>query len=423
MKIKRFFAPDIRNALRQVRETLGSDAVILSNKTVDGGVELMAAVDYDEQAFAATSTPSPDSSSSTMANGPAQDGTVVQMHSSNSLSSAKPARSVQKPVEAQPSSKIEWSQDPILVEMRKEMQALRQMMENELSEMSWYDLDKRNPLSKELLRQLMGLGLGPEICHRLVKRIDNVESMEQAWRQTLYYLAREIPVAEDSPIDHGGVVALVGPTGVGKTTTVAKLAARFALRRGHRHVGLISTDNYRIGAQEQLNTYARILDVPVRTAGTPEELNLALNAMIDKQLVIIDTAGMSPRDVRLSEQLSMLHSGNRPVTTFLTLAATTQQAALEHTIEAFSSAEPSACIITKVDEAASLGGAISALINSKLPGVFITDGQKVPEDLHLARAHSLVSKAVALGAQEGTAVFSEEYMALALGGMRADAHG
>jgi len=411
MKIKRFFADDIRQALRQVRETLGPDAVILSNKSVDGGIELVAAMDYDEAAFVAQNQP-PEAVQPAAAKRPSVtpiERPEAQVAQSNRRPPPQPAR-------------VEWSQDPVLMEMRQEMKALRRMMENQLSDIAWHEMGSRRPQTQELLRRLMGLGLSPDICQRLAQHIQDAESLDQAWRKALYQLASVLPLSGESLIDEGGVVALVGPTGVGKTTSIAKLAARFILRHGHRNLALVSTDSYRIGAREQLNTYARILDVPVRTAANAEELRVTLNALSDKRLVLVDTAGMSQRDLRLSDQLSMLYSGNRPVRTFMTLSATTQQPALEQAIKSFGGANLEGCVLTKVDEAASLGGALSAALHSNLALAFFTDGQKVPEDIHLARAHTLVSRAVTL-AQEAGGEYSDEYLAMALGGVTADAHG
>lgn len=407
MKIKRFFANDIRQALRQVRDSLGPDAVILSNKPVEGGVELVAAKDYDEAAFASQQNREPDE-------------TTLPAQHEHHKRPADAAASRPRPQVA--SAQVEWSQDPTLVEMRREMRAMRRMMENQLSELTWNEMGNRQPVRRELLRRLMTLDISPDISAKLVERVQDFDNLDQAWRRVLNLLAGEIPVAGDSMIDEGGVIALVGPTGVGKTTTIAKLAARYVLRHGHRTLALVSTDSYRIGAQEQLTTYARILDVTVRSASTPEELNVTLNALSDKRLVLVDTAGMSQRDVRLSEQLSLIDSGNRMVKRFLTLSATTQQSALEQAASAFGATEISGCILTKVDEVASLGGAISAAVHNRIPLAFFTDGQRVPEDIHLARANTLISRAVSLG-QEGGAEYSDAYLSLAFGGVGTDAHG
>ncbi len=416
MKINRFFAKDMRQAIQKVREALGPDAVILSNKSVEGGVELVAAIDYDESSVMAaavlpSSRPAPPKTSPTaVTDTPHKRATNKAPHPANQ-------RQPQEP----PKSRVEWSQDPVLVEMRQEMQALRRMMENELSELTWNNMGEHKPNTQELLRRLMNIGLSPDICRDAVSRLDTVDNIEQAWRTLLYNLANTLPVANEDILEQGGAIAIIGPTGVGKTTTVAKLAARFCLRHGSRNVALITTDNFRIGAREQLNTYARILDVPVRSASSADELNNALNAFCDKELILIDTAGMSQRDVQLSEQLSMLKAGNQPVRSFLALPATTQQISLEQAIKAFSTVQIDACILTKMDEAASIGNVLSAVIHSGLPIAFTTDGQKVPEDLQLARPHSLISHAIALG-QETTETQDDGFMALALGGTRAHAH-
>lgn len=415
MKIKRIFAPDIRQALRQVRETLGSDAVILSNKKVDGGVELMAAIDYDAAAFADEPPPPAQSVSHKVQPLHQEERPVAPTRERDS----KVASVTELKEQVVP--KVEWSQDPVLVEMRQEMKALRRMMENELSGLSWREMADHKPENRDLFRKLMELSITPDICCELVELVSDATNADQAWRKALYHLAAKMETVGDDLLEQGGVFALIGPTGVGKTTTVAKLAARFALRHGTHQIALISTDNYRIGAQEQLNTYARILDVPVRTASSREELAVALNGLTGKRLVLIDTAGMSQRDVRLSEQLSMLDVAGQGVRSFLTLSAATDYSSLIQTISAFGTARPEACILTKVDETGSLGGALSALIHKALPLAFVADGQKVPEDLHLARSHTLVSKAVACSTGEGG--YSDEYLALALGGARANAHG
>ncbi len=417
MKIKRFFAKDMRQAIHKVREALGPDAVILSNKSVEGGVELVAAIDYDESSvMVAASSSRPKASTAS----PGAVADVAKKSVTNKVLPPVSQDTMDQPQEP-PKPRIEWSQDPILVEMRQEMQALRRMMENELSELTWNNMGEHKPNTQELLRRLMNIGLSPDICREAVSQLDTVDNIDQAWRRLLYNLANALPVAGEDMLEQGGAIAIVGPTGVGKTTTVAKLAARFCLRHGSRDVALITTDNFRIGAREQLNTYARILDVPVRSAGSADELNSALNAFCDKRLILIDTAGMSQRDVQLNEQLSMLKAGNQPVRSFLALPATTQQVSLEQAIKAFSAVQLDACILTKMDEAASIGNVLSAVIHSELPVAFTTDGQKVPEDLQLARPHSLISHAVALG-QEAAGIQDDGFMALALGGTRTHAH-
>jgi len=188
---------------------------------------------------------------------------------------------------------------------------------------------------------------------------------------------------------------------VGKTTTIAKLAARFALRHGARSLALVSTDSYRIGAQEQLVTYGRLLGVHVQIADDRQALEHALRSLSDRRLVLIDTAGMSQRDMRLAEQFEMLEGAGVPVATYLALSATHQQAVLEETLSAFGRVRLRGAVVTKVDEAASLGGVLGALVEHRLPIAWVCDGQRVPEDLQPARAQNLVNRAVALMQQHG----------------------
>lgn len=394
MKIKRFVAQDMRQALRMVREALGEDAVILSNKSVEGGVELTAAVDLVD-------------------NLPTD--TVDQRIPDERSNRAQTPKKTHRGAAAQ-------DQDDALEDMRREMHNLRRWMQAELSGLSWYDLGQRAPHSQELLGRLMSLGLNAELARRLSERVSDVEDIEQAWTKALYVLAGELSIFESDLLEQGGVVALVGPTGVGKTTTIAKMAARFALRHGHRSVALITTDSFRIGARDQLQTYARILNVPVRTATNREEMEDALNMLGDRRLILVDTAGMAAAHERVADQHETLAAAGRGLRTLLTLSATTEPAAVQRAMRLFADFRPDACVLTKLDEAASLGSLLSALIQAGLPTAFVTDGQRVPEDLQAAKAHPLVTRAAELLAENPTDL-DPGYLALAFGGANAHVNG
>ena len=432
MKIKRYFAADMRQAIRKVREEQGPDAVILSNRRVEGGIEIVAAVDYDEalvnEALARSTVEDASPADRASVGGtPAR----ASMH----LVSGGPASSAGGPrgeavseaageTRPEPSRRaaapaISWSQDPALVEMRREIHELRGLLENQLAHLAWGDLQRRQPHTTELLRRLSDLGLASELCRGLAERVGPVSDEDQAWRRALGLLAHQLPVTDDDILNSGGVIALVGSTGVGKTTSVAKLAARYALRHGQRSVALVTTDCYRIGAHEQLFTYGRILGVPVQVASSHEELQTTLASLVDKRLVLIDTAGMSQRDLRLAEQLATLRDSGFPLRTYLVMNATIQSNVLDEAVRAFGKAELEGCILTKVDEAASLGGALSVIAKHRLPLAYVGDGQRVPEDLHPARAHNLVSRAVSLMQHAGQDS-NDESLAERFGGMAAN---
>ena len=367
MKIKRFFAKEMRQGIRQVRDVLGADAVILSNTKVNGGVEIVAAVDYDEsllqaelvgqdalsnpasvkaaekrfvnEAFLSSDTVSisasslPDLQFSSMRDEKKSAGEIPRnmsdQPSQTSLSSASSSNSHTDFTEKTAINgfeKIEWSQDPALLELKNEMKGMRSLLEQQLSSLAWGELNRRDPLRAKLTRCLLELGLSPAICERIADATGEHEDFENTWRHALAILAHSLPVDSTDFLDHGGVVALVGATGVGKTTTIAKLAARYALRHGSERVAMVTTDGYRIAAHEQLRTYGRILDIPVRIANNHEELVEALKLLSDRDLVLVDTAGMSQRDIRLTEQFQMLKKSSPSIKTYLVMSSTTHRA-------------------------------------------------------------------------------------------------
>ncbi len=393
MKIKRIFAPDMRQAIRLVREELGPDAVILSNKNVEGGVEIVAARDYDEQQVQNRIQQQEGQASVAPVSQSKPASRPIQQRSLNNnnkkIREAKPSKT------SFSKSKIEWSQEPALVEMKQELKQMRRVIDTHLSQVGWEASARTNPTRIDLLKRMRMADFSTELSLELANSVSEKEDSETAWRKALGEIANQLPTVEDNLLDYGGIVALVGPTGVGKTTTIAKLAARYKLAHGSRHIALVTTDNYRIAAHEQLSTYGRILDVPVRTASNSSELNNILNSFIDKRLVLIDTAGMSQRDERLVEQFSLLRESTMPIKSYLVMSATTQDRGLEEVIRTFQGFDPQAAILTKIDEAYTLGATVSALIKNQLPLAWITNGQKVPEDLHIARPNKLLNQCVA----------------------------
>jgi flagellar biosynthesis protein FlhF len=410
MKIKRYFANDMRQAIRMVRDEQGPDAVILSNRRVDGGIEIVAAVDYDESLVsrmaaqqvrqesprvetadkpALSASPSPSAEISD----PLRQSAISPSIDTAADISEQPESAVSR---AEPKPEIVWSQEPSLVAMREEIQTLRGMLENQLNGLAWSEMKRTSPERAKLLERLLQLGLSAPLSNEIADKIDYQSDMVGIWRQALAQLAGRLEVTNDDIVNHGGIVALIGPTGVGKTTSVAKLAARYTLRHGPGRVALVTTDSYRIGAQQQLRTFGKILGAPVHVAKDSGELREILLALRDKSLVLIDTAGMSQRDVRLSEQFAMLYQTGLPVRCYAVLSASAQRRSLEEVIRTFNKVELDGAILTKLDETTGLGEAISVVVQHHLPVAYISDGQRVPEDLQPARSNNLVNRSLSL---------------------------
>ncbi|MDH5614289.1 MAG: flagellar biosynthesis protein FlhF, partial [Gammaproteobacteria bacterium] len=379
---------------------------------VKGGIEIVAAIDYDESLlFAETST------------GYEQEVTEEDIASSSREVVAENHTYSREQKKRQPD--IEWSQEPTLVEMRGELQSLRGMLENQLSGLAWGDFSRRNPLHARMLGMFNAMGITPDLAKLIAQEAlsisDQGNDFTYVWRNALGILASQIPVADDDIINHGGVFAMVGATGVGKTTIIAKLAARFALRHGTQHLALVTLDNYRIGAHDQLRTYGRIIGVPVHVASDTASLTQTLKDLSDKRLVLIDTSGMSQRDIRLNEQLSTIHDSSPKIKPYLIISATTQYSGLEEIVRAWRDIELAGCMITKLDESTNLGSAVSIAIKHNLPIAFLGDGQRVPEDIHIARSANLTNRCVTIMKNSGQ-LPDKESMAEVFGGIAANAY-
>lgn len=437
MNIKRFTGPDMRSAIKKVRDMLGPDAVILSNQTTSEGVEVVAAIDYDESLIQDSPLiPGPAKQSSK----PAKQQTEKEInrnaiwddvrygrnipHSPKAPSQDEVSKTKQalNNITQQPVS-FKLAEDTSFQQMQTEIKSLRGLLMNQLSGMAWGNETKYHPLRARLLQRLIALGLSPQFAREITEQVKEQDDIEHNWRMALGSLAHRLQVSNDDILEgKKNIVAIVGPTGVGKTTTIAKLAARYILRHGKGRVGLITTDNYRVAAHEQLRSYARIMGAPMRVASDVESLQDILMAYRDMDLVLIDTAGMSQRDMRLNEQFELFKQTGHKIRCYLTLATNSQRGVLSEVVRAFSTVSLAGCILTKVDETTSLGGGLSIAAENNLPIAYISDGQQVPEDLHAARSHALVSRAVAIMQDVGVGA-KEDPISQLIGGMAAHAHG
>ena len=426
MRVKRFFAADMRTAMKLVREEMGAEASIIANRRVAGGIELTAALDYEAPRLTPP-TPGLDTelkktqeriisaraslqAGERPAGGPsvnrqlfgestreaAEQGSSVARELLERLhcERAEPAAQAQQRPVAPPAPAGEFD------DVRAEIAGLRDLLESQLGGLAWGQVSQHQPRQASLWRRLVHLGLPAEQCKELLAKVADVPDARQAWRLLLAHLAQSIPVMREELIEQGGVIALVGPTGAGKTTTLGKLAARYVLKHGSEHVALVTMDTFRIGAHEQLRTLGRILNVPVRVVDEQNSLNDVLDEFAGKRLVLVDTAGLQAQDPQLQGQLQELAAQGARIRTLLVLAATSQYRVLKAAWHNYRSCDLAGCILTKVDEAGSLGEALGLAMEQRLPVAYMADGQRIPDDLSRGVGHQLVSRAVSLAGNE-----------------------
>jgi flagellar biosynthesis protein FlhF len=276
------------------------------------------------------------------------------------------------------------------------------MLETQLAHLAWNDLTRRAPVHTEILRELTEIGITQDLAEHLVRQLPEDTELTFARRFAIAGLSQYLKVTGDHWLDDGGRVAFAGATGVGKTTTLAKIAVRWVLRHGPRDIALVAADSVRLGAQDQLQSFAQLLGVSVYTPEKFDQLP-SLLARLHERLILIDTPGSSVRDPQLAGRLAVLSNSASKLETALVLAASTQAGAIEEAVKHFAPANPSCCVLTKLDEAASLGGVLSVLVRARLPVSYMSEGQRVPEDLRPARALELVSAAVRLAKARGAA--------------------
>lgn len=400
MKIKRFVGTDMRQVLRRVREDQGPDAVILSNRRVDEGIEVVAAVDYDE-ALMQQALGSPPAVVVDCTQAPAVAGGADEAAEAAPEVAAAPVvtpEPVAAPFPEILNTAIAMERaaetprapaDPELHSLRGELTTLRGLLETQLSGLVWKDASRRSPMRAQVLRNLARIGIAADVAMSVANRLEPIQDIRHIWRSPLAELSRMIPVNRSSLLEEGGIAALVGPTGVGKTTTIAKMAARYAMRNGSDDVALVCADAYRIGAREHLTAFANIIGVRVYSVSSPDELAATLGKLKNRKLVLIDTEGVSQRDAGLSQKLAAFQNGDTPVDIYLTLSAASQESGLDETIRRFGSVPIKGTVLTKIDEAGQLGCAIGTMIRHDLAATWFSDGQRIPDDLHAAERKKL----------------------------------
>jgi len=437
MNVKKFVAPTARDALRKVKEILGPDAIILSNRGLaGGGVEILAVASREMASLAPTPTPLREiaprvdappvppsaapavtqdddytvslSSARVSANAPAVARNVPTataapraaapiasrpMPRLDPTPAAPVAPSVQMPAPAAAAPAPRAEAEVVPASVMAEIRALRQMVEQHLAGFAWGETARAEPVKTEMLRQMLDSGFSPQLARELLEDLplELDPRQAQAWVKGAADRALKTLGSDLDIIERGGVFALVGPTGVGKTTTTAKLAARCVLRHGASKLALVTTDGYRIGAHEQLRIYGRILGVPVHLVKDGDDLRQTLAELSHKHMVLVDTMGMSQRDRMVTEQIGMLAECN--VQRLLLLNATGRGDTMDDVVRAYRGSGLAGCILTKVDEAASLAPALDVAMRNNLKLHYVSNGQRVPEDLHLPNRAYLLHRA------------------------------
>jgi len=399
MKIRKYFAADIRQALNLARQEHGADVVILSNRKVLGGVELVAAEDYDESLYIADDLAKSINSRST---------NLKKLNGSQAIDSSLNKEN-QSFSEAPDDEGVIWSNAPSIDLIQQEINSLRTVLEQQMSGLAWGEVGRQHPLWAGLLRKLGKLGINPAIARGIVEQIPEKFGLEKAWRTTLALLSYRIPIHHDNILTGDAVIAFAGASGTGKTTTVAKLAARFVLEHGAKNVVLATLDSYRVGGREQLSSYAKILGIPLTTINNSNDLSDILDRFHGRKLILIDTAGLSPNDTRQKRQIEILKDVKIPIQLCLVLAATSQVTTLKQIIGTYRSLDPAMAVLTKLDEASSLGGVLSVVMEQGLKVVYQCAGQQVPEDIQQAEATDLIARSISLMKRYGRE-YEEEYI-------------
>jgi flagellar biosynthesis protein FlhF len=495
MTVKRFFGESAREALRKVKATLGPEAIVISNKAVPGGVEIMAMSADSLEALQGANhaaSPTPVAAPEAAASKPMVDlAGAVPTHPANPARAVPPAptfsrraampaeddsdyavtlsakarapspfqpwqptRAEQQPAVSAPAAapaervklrplppKVDTASSRVQMEasldkasrgiepgilngpdasqqvqeLMAEMQSIKSLLERQLAGFAWGDMTRHAPVKAQLLGEMLEVGFSGLLARRLVEDMPEDLGLQEGRKWLTGAVNRRLRTltAENDLIERGGVFALVGPTGVGKTTTTAKLAARCVVRYGADKLALLTTDGYRIGAHEQLRIYGRILGVPVHVVRDGEDLRRTLADLRGKHMVLIDTVGMSQRDRMVAEQAAMLMRTGE-VRRLLLLNATSRGDTLDDVIRSYAGEDLAGCILSKVDETASLAPALDAVVRHGLLLAYVANGQRVPEDLHLPNRSYLLHRAFKQPAQNSVHRLHEDELGLVM---------
>jgi flagellar biosynthesis protein FlhF len=365
MSVRRYFSPTMRGALEQVRQAQGDDVFILSNRNVDGGIELITTLEPP------SARPSVSAKTAPLAATPTEDSDTLGL-------------------------------------MRRELGAMKSLLEHQLASFAWQDYQERHPLRARLMRALARLGIVPHVARSLVASIAETTDFDAAWLHVLHAMEQRLICSSD-PIAESGVYALCGATGVGKTSIACKLASAHALAHGADRVTVISADEQRLGAHQQLKTFGRLVGIRVEAARSAADLAEQIEAHSDQSLVLIDLPGYAPHHPNLGQHLADLKALPHGVRFLLAAAATTDYLAQMRMARALATLPLAACCLTKLDETAALGPAFSMLIETGLPLAYVSVGPQVPDDLERVTGVEFLRRMLAFGRENPTPLQSNRF--------------
>jgi len=421
MKVKRIVADNMQQALRQVSQLLGPDAVIVSSKKLEKGIEVVAALDLTDHADPGQQQEMDrqvnlqrelDQARRDMLGIRDQSGResreeYVRQSDLSSTAGIRDALAGLKdgiPADSRPATPVTQPRPAAapdvpatagydsLEDMRGELRELKNWLVSHQGS-AW---DTSRPLTwqqSQLWQRCQDMGLEPAWADRVVSACQSEQNMQDAWADALTRIRQDLPIARPEMLEQGGHYVLVGPTGAGKTTTIGKIAARFVLAHGADSVALLTLDNYRVAAHDQLRTFARILGVEMKVVTQGGDLAKAYQEVSHRKLVLIDSAGLSSQDPHFPQQLSMLKQVGKGLKKLLVLPLTSQARCLQENYEHFRPAGLDGCIFTKLDECFSLGAAMSVAALTRLPVTLVTNGPHIPDDLHYPEGQHLVKMA------------------------------
>jgi flagellar biosynthesis protein FlhF len=422
MKMKRYVAADMRSALRAIREEQGPDAVILSSRPTAEGVEVCAAVDIElamGQSALVENAALKQLERATMQelSRDASNAAAAALRPLMPAAMTPPVAAAVAPVMAPAplQAPAPLAPPPLFTStaavpaptalenfgsstIGEELRSLRGLLEQQLAALAWNDFTRREPMKARALTELANLGLDRALAREIVDEIPASVNSEQAQRMPYALLGRRIQICP-APIERRGALALIGPPGSGKTTTLSKLATRYVMEQDPANLLIISADDDRLGAHEQLRSLGRLLGVRVESVASLEEATLRAAALPDRA-ILIDTPGVACRDVEAAARYRQWRSqAAASLQVMLTLPASAQGGVLADAVTNLGVDMANCCVVTRLDEAVSLGGLLSSLARAQLPIAYCCEGPRIPEDIRPARAHQLIAKAMDLARQ------------------------